>query len=62
MRSYPNLIPLSGRVVERIGSAVAELTFDRVYGAFWDGVIAKDAKNSVARSVQRYLQALALEA
>jgi hypothetical protein len=61
MRSYPNLIPLSGRAVEQIGSAVADLTFERLYGALWHHVIAKDAKNAVARSVQRYLQALALE-
>ena len=62
MRSYPNLIPLNGRAVEQIDSAVADLTFERFYGAFWQGVIAKDAKNAVARSVQRYLQALALKA
>jgi hypothetical protein len=61
MRSYPNLIPLSGRAVEQIGRAVADLTFERLYGAFWQGIVAKEAKNAVARSVQRYLQALALK-
>jgi hypothetical protein len=59
MRSYPNLIPLSGRIVAQIGRAVADLPFERLYGALWESVVAADAKNAVSRSVQRYLDALA---
>jgi len=58
MRSYPNLIPLSGKIVQQIANAVADLPFERLYGAFWENVVEKDAKNAVLRSVQRYLHAL----
>jgi hypothetical protein len=56
MWSYPNYIPLSAAVVERIGSAVAPLAFDRIYGAFWDQRIDRDAHAVVARSVERYVR------
>jgi len=59
MRSYPNLIPLSAREVEGIAAAVAPFAFDAIYGHFFDRVIAKDAKEVFARSVARYLAAIA---
>ena len=34
MRSYPNRIPLSPAVVERITRALADLRFDRLYDDF----------------------------
>ena len=58
MRSYPNLIPLPGEVVQKVANAVADLPFQRLYGAFWENVITKDAKNAVVRSAQRYMHAL----
>ena len=58
MRSYPNLIPLSGEVVQEVVKAVADLPFERIYGAFWGDVITNDAKNAVLRSAQRYIHAL----
>jgi hypothetical protein len=59
MRSYPNLIPLSAREVEGIAAAVAPFQFDTIYGHFFDRVIATGAKDVMARSVARYLAAIA---
>jgi glyoxylase-like metal-dependent hydrolase (beta-lactamase superfamily II) len=58
MRSYPNMIPLPAREVRRIADRVAELTFDRIYGGWWDRVILRDAKDAVARSAERYIAAI----
>jgi hypothetical protein len=59
MWSFPNYIPLPAREVARIRAAVAELRFDRVYGAWWPAVMGSDAKAKVLRSADRYLAALA---
>jgi len=59
MRSYPNLIPLSAREVEGIAASLAPFPFDRIYGHFFDRVIATGAKDVLARSVARYLAAIA---
>ncbi|MEK8226826.1 hypothetical protein NKG05_13175 [Oerskovia sp. M15] len=45
MRSYPNRIPLSGAVVERVATHVERFAFDRLYNNF-DGVIPADARRS----------------
>jgi hypothetical protein len=58
MRSYPNFIPLSAREVEHIGQAVAPFAFDRLYGHYFDRVIARDAKSVVEKSVARYIAAI----
>jgi hypothetical protein len=58
MRSYPNLIPLPGELVRKVANAVADLPFEHLYGALWESVITKDAKNAVLRSAQRYVHAL----
>jgi glyoxylase-like metal-dependent hydrolase (beta-lactamase superfamily II) len=58
MYSYPNYIPLSASAVRRVVAAVEPFAFDRVYGAWWDRVILEDAKQSVARSRDRYIRAL----
>jgi hypothetical protein len=55
MWSYPNLIPLPPREVERIRAAIEPLRFDRLYGAWWDRVIDCDAHRKVLRSADRYL-------
>jgi glyoxylase-like metal-dependent hydrolase (beta-lactamase superfamily II) len=59
MRSYPNMIPLPAREVRRIANRIAELRFDRMYGGWWDRVIPTGAKQAVARSADRYVDALA---
>lgn len=56
--SYPNMVPLSASVVERIAGRLARFGFDAVYGIFWDLVIPKDGGAIVARSAERYLAAI----
>lgn len=58
MYSYPNFIPLPARSVERIVRAVEPFAFDRVYGIWFDRILASDAKAAVARSAARYIQAI----
>lgn len=58
MYSYPNLIPLPATTVRRMGEAVARYRFDRIYGAWPGRVVARDARATVARSVERYVKAL----
>ncbi|MEJ8573062.1 MBL fold metallo-hydrolase [Microbaculum marinum] len=58
MRSYPNYIPLSPAVVERIVSRMAPFSYDRIYGAFWDKIIACDARQAVESSASRYVDAV----
>lgn len=54
MRSFPNRIPLSAAVVERLTSAVEAFPFDRLYGNF-GGTIDSDARAAVRRSADRYI-------
>jgi hypothetical protein len=58
MWSYPNLIPLPSREVARVWAALEPLTFDRLYGGWWDRIIEHDAKGIVQRSAARYARAL----
>ncbi|MBN1265154.1 MAG: hypothetical protein JXA25_06660 [Anaerolineales bacterium] len=58
MYSFPNLIPLSAKVVRGIGERVDKIEFDRIYGAWWGMVVDADAKAAVSRSVERYMAAL----
>ncbi|BCW70976.1 MBL fold metallo-hydrolase [Arthrobacter sp. NicSoilB8] len=53
MRSYPNLLPLSGAVALRIAAQLGELTFDRIYGNF-NNVIASGAKAVLHDSAERH--------
>jgi hypothetical protein len=54
LRSYPNRIPLSPAVVERIAGAAEQLEFDRLYDNFARG-IDTDARAAVRRSADRYI-------
>jgi glyoxylase-like metal-dependent hydrolase (beta-lactamase superfamily II) len=58
MRSYPNLIPLPARAVERIVQAVEPYAFDRLYSAWPGRVVTSNAKAAVQQSAARYLRAL----
>jgi hypothetical protein len=53
MRSYPNRIPLSAAVVERLAAAVRPLAFDRLYDNFGK-TIDSAAAAAVASSAERY--------
>lgn len=58
MYSYPNMIPLNRRAIERIVNAVEPYDFDRIYGGWWDTHVV-DAKNALKRSAERYIRAIA---
>ena len=53
LRSYPNRIPLSAAVVQRMAATLAELEFDRIYGLFVNDVDS-GGKESVRRSADRH--------
>ena len=58
MYSYPNSIPLSAPAIRRIEQAVAPFAYDRLYSAWFDRVVATDAKAAVTRSAERYIKAI----
>jgi hypothetical protein len=53
MRSYPNRIPLSAAVVERLARSLESLPFERLYDNFGK-TIDSDASGAVRRSAERY--------
>jgi glyoxylase-like metal-dependent hydrolase (beta-lactamase superfamily II) len=58
MYSFPNYIPLNARAVKRIVSAVERFEFDAIYGAWFGRNVAKDAKQALRRSAERYIAAI----
>ena len=58
MLSYPNFIPLDAAAVRTIAAIVEGWSFDAIYGAFWDRVIAAEGKQAFGLSVHRYLTAI----
>jgi glyoxylase-like metal-dependent hydrolase (beta-lactamase superfamily II) len=58
MYSYPNLIPLSTAAIQKILDAIEPFSFDRIYGGWFDRVVTRAAKNAVARSAARYVNAI----
>ncbi len=56
--SYPNMIPLPTREVERMAACIARFQFETVYGIFWDLVIPRDGSAVIARSARRYIAAI----
>jgi hypothetical protein len=58
MYSYPNMIPLNKSAVEHIVAAVEPFEFDRIYGGWWDSVVAAGARSAVKRSAERYIRAI----
>jgi glyoxylase-like metal-dependent hydrolase (beta-lactamase superfamily II) len=58
MYSFPNYLPLSAASVRRVAAALEPFVYDRIYGAWWNRVVAADAKAAVGRSVERYIRAL----
>jgi hypothetical protein len=53
-RSFPNRIPLSGAVVDRVTREVEDLEFDRLYSNFGNRV-PTDARTVVRRSADRHI-------
>jgi glyoxylase-like metal-dependent hydrolase (beta-lactamase superfamily II) len=54
LRSYPNSVPLSAAVVERVVNSVNDFAYDRMYGNFGQP-IRSDAREAVRRSADRYV-------
>lgn len=54
MRSYPNRIPLSAAVVERITTSLCRFDFDRLYGNFAD-YLDSDAPAIIRSSADRHI-------
>jgi glyoxylase-like metal-dependent hydrolase (beta-lactamase superfamily II) len=62
MWSYPNFIPLGEKAVRTIASRLWSWDYDKIYGAFWDRVIERDAKGVVDASVARHNEQLSRDA
>lgn len=58
MYSYPNFIPLNAPAIRRIVAALEPFAYERIYGAWWQSIVEKDAKGVVQRSADRYLRAI----
>ena len=58
MYSYPNWLPLGPTAVQRTLEVLRPFDFDRIYGAFQKRTIARDGKQVLERSVERYLRAI----
>ena len=58
MYSYPNLIPLPAREVQRMRDRIEPLRFERLYGAWFERIVTHDAHEAVLRSADRYIRAL----
>lgn len=58
MYSFPNLVPLPARAVQRIVEAVEPFAYDRLYSAWFDKVVFTDAKAAVRHSAERYINAI----
>lgn len=54
MRSYPNQIPLSAGLVQRIVERLEPYEFERLYGLL-GGMVTADAKGAMRRSARRYI-------
>jgi glyoxylase-like metal-dependent hydrolase (beta-lactamase superfamily II) len=59
MYSFPNLVPLNAAAVRKVVQSVEALPYDRLYGGWFDKVVLTGAKESVSRSAERYIQAIA---
>ena len=58
MYSFPNYVPLSGVTVQRVSRAIESFEFRRIYGQWWDAVIAEGGKDCIRRSAERYVAAI----
>lgn len=54
MRSFPNRLPLSGAVVDRVTTTIEAWEFDRVYGNFGNSIVT-DARAALRRSADRHI-------
>ena len=62
MWSFPNFIPLGELAIRAVAARLEPWTYEVIYGAFWDRVIAKDGMNVTKKSVARQIEILQREA
>jgi glyoxylase-like metal-dependent hydrolase (beta-lactamase superfamily II) len=62
MWSYPNFVPLGEKAVRAIAGRLEPWSYEVIYGAFWDRVIARDGKRVTAASAERHIAILNREA
>lgn len=62
MWSFPNFIPLGERAVRAVAARLELWTYEVIYGAFWDRVIANDGTNVTKKSVARHIAILQRDA
>jgi hypothetical protein len=55
MYSYPNLIPEEPAIIHSALKRMEPFEFEQIYGAWWQRIVASDAKGALVRSAQRYL-------
>ena len=58
MYSFPNYVPVSSATVRRVLPAIESFEFLRIYGQWWDAVIAEGGKDYIRRSAERYIAAI----
>jgi glyoxylase-like metal-dependent hydrolase (beta-lactamase superfamily II) len=58
MYSFPNLVPLNAAAVRQVVQSVEPFPYDRIYGGWFDKVVLAGARESVARSAERYIRAI----
>lgn len=56
MYSYPNLIPLGERAINRIVESLRPFKYERIYGGWNNRVVAVEGADAVERSAERYLR------
>ncbi|WP_037574407.1 MBL fold metallo-hydrolase [Phaeacidiphilus oryzae] len=56
MYSYPNLIPERPRTIRRALRLIEPYSFEKVYGAWWNRVVAADGTTAITASADRYLR------
>jgi hypothetical protein len=58
MYSYPNVIPLSAEVVERIAAKMRQYRYERFYGAFSGRTVRVEGAQAIERSAEWYIRRL----
>ncbi|WP_201374812.1 hypothetical protein [Ktedonobacter robiniae] len=49
---------MSASTVRDISQAISHYSFDRLYVAWFEAIVPRDASQAVQRSAERYIQAL----
>jgi hypothetical protein len=62
MWSYPNYIPLGEKAVRAIVKRLDGWSYETIYGAFWDRVIASNGMDVTRKSVARHIEILQRDA